>query len=1211
MIQYKNNFYENTTAKYLNNTKTNTEKIENLLKSLNLYENKELSTTDIVKIFKLNEQYNGLFSSNQLLDVDYNFFRNHVFFDSAVSKVDYCFERILSYPYDKTYLEFIDFKNKNSGYVDYILKNEFPKSTGSLVLNGDNIVIVYDTQGKILNDYNKKEKKLGILNPRLGNFSIEFNYKIKEENALDLNQVLFYKKSNVQNSEEGYMCYICPDNSDVLFCKLKFLISVKGSVKISSIKIRKNYIYHNLVIDINNLNKNMMKTSFIVDGIKIQDKFVTIEEDNLSILEFSNDLSDNNTPFIIGGSYDINQNTFLHKVFNVDVNNFIGEIDELRFFGLNRNIDQIKNNINTNIYAQKGLSLYLKFNEPSGSYTNAALCVDSSGNKIHGIILVKDEVDQTYSIPVDTSSYKNNLTSLTLEKLEENPVLNLNYPLISEKRNKIYEKAKEFDSKNPNIIFKLLPAHYFIESSNFQNLPIYNNNIESFVLPESFSNESGQLENPSQLKINQTKNNDLSNIVLIWARFFDQLKVQMKSIESILNIDYDSLNQNKIASVYLPLMCQLYGFEFEEIFDSITQKKINNQNLVYEDVVNDLSIRAIQNKLWQKFLINTQDFLKSKGTQHAIKSAFSSFGIDYSKLIDIKEHTSYFDLSNKNLFVVEDKKVNYLSFDNLINLRNDPSYEDLAQYIFSSNKQILEISDIRRRENIQNDIQNSVNTHIQGLGKNWTLETFFGFNDFVEKYQEIKNSVKIKSISVINENKYKSIQNIFRINTQNNPCLSVYFIKENQDSVMGKINVKIQPLIDNSNYLVDEYIENISIFDAIKYFSISQKINENSITYKICISNAEDCHVLTPDFTKEIILNITDLNTKISTDKLCFYNNENTFAIGNFNYPVNSNILGDDNFVIQNTSFEGQIYAVRAWQKDLSDSEIHSHKFDMHNIGVEEFEPSKDLVFNFSFLDFYEENFVDTNNQYEMSIIDQSDNAVLINNQITNVNTCIVKTKNQDYLNQKIIRQKVARLRSKMKSIDNLFYSNRVNIHSFKEEQNKQTTENIRSFPSNTVPKEFYYDDTSKISIEMSIVKVLNEDISKIIFDLESFTSLLSKNMSIHSYSYKSLEEIRSKYFEKFDDKKYIKYSSIGGIFKYFDNILTNILQDIIPAGTQYDGFNFVYESHTLERHKYEHKNKYSKISLSPDFEEKHSYSRHKNNNRRPFLYNSNRSSDT
>ena len=80
------------------------------------------------------------------------------------------------------------------------------------------------------------------------------------------------------------------------------------------------------------------------------------------------------------------------------------------------------------------------------------------------------------------------------------------------------------------------------------------------------------------------------------------------------------------------------------------------------------------------------------------------------------------------------------------------------------------------------------------------------------------------------------------------------------------------------------------------------------------------------------------------------------------------------------------------------------------------------------------------------------------------------------------------------------------------------------------------------------------------------------------------------KYFEKFDDKKYIKYSSIGGIFKYFDNILTNILQDIIPAGTQYDGFNFVYESHTLERHKYEHKNKYSKISLSPDFEEKRSH---------------------
>ena len=145
----------------------------------------------------------------------------------------------------------------------------------------------------------------------------------------------------------------------------------------------------------------------------------------------------------------------------------------------------------------------------------------------------------------------------------------------------------------------------------------------------------------------------------------------------------------------------------------------------------------------------------------------------------------------------------------------------------------------------------------------------------------------------------------------------------------------------------------------------------------------------------------------------------------------------------------------------------------------------------------------------------------------------------------------------------------------------------------------------------MSIVKVLNEDISKIIFDLESFTSLLNKNMSIHSYSYKYLEDIRSKYFEKFDDKKYIKYSSIGGIFKYFDNILTNILHDIIPAGTQYDGFNFVYESHTLERHKYEHKNKHSKVSLSPDSSEKYSYSINNNNShRRPASYNNNRRLD-
>ena len=63
-------------------------------------------------------------------------------------------------------------------------------------------------------------------------------------------------------------------------------------------------------------------------------------------------------------------------------------------------------------------------------------------------------------------------------------------------------------------------------------------------------------------------------------------------------------------------------------------------------------------------------------------------------------------------------------------------------------------------------------------------------------------------------------------------------------------------------------------------------------------------------------------------------------------------------------------------------------------------------------------------------------------------------------------------------------------------------------------------------------------------------------------------------------------------MYKYFDNILEELLYECIPSKMRYKGFNFVYESHSLERNKY----RYAGInSLLPVVSNDNLYSYNKN----------------
>ena len=266
--------------------------------------------------------------------------------------------------------------------------------------------------------------------------------------------------------------------------------------------------------------------------------------------------------------------------------------------------------------------------------------------------------------------------------------------------------AQKYDKNNPNLIFNLMPRHYFLDNSDLQGLPVYSNNNE-YQDPEAIvvnsitdynsSTESDiQISNRSSLNTSIPASNDLVSIVLIWARFFDQLKMYISSITNMLNVNYDTINENKIIGMQLPILCKMYGIEFKEILPTITKNKLDNENLVFDDIISEMSIRKIQNILWKRFLINTQDFLRSKGTIKSIESTFNAFGIDFRKLISIKEHSYDNEISLGKNFILREDKLYAANFGSSKILTQNPIFT-ANQVEYSDNKLFLTIENIKHK----------------------------------------------------------------------------------------------------------------------------------------------------------------------------------------------------------------------------------------------------------------------------------------------------------------------------------------------------------------------------------------------------------------------------------------------------------------------------------------------------------------------------------
>lgn len=1062
------------------NKKKNNFNIKKVFNENDLIDQNKLKNEIISNIIGNLNDYNNYFSTNQL-NIDYSLFSNHVFFNSAENKLISSFIKLNQFPYDKNIFEINEYINKLDGYTFHILKNEYPKNKDSIYFDGSNKLICYDKQNYFIKD--SSENYEGILNNFENDYAFSFFININNNN--NSNNCVF-KKTIIDNNnqiKEGFVCYIS-NHQEEGFKYLNFAFILDYNKTYTIKKELKSNIDYNITLNINNSNTNNI--NLFIDGIKVE-SFIT-ENKDIGRLKYSELFSKKDVNLILGSGEENVYNLQNDEVIVLD--NFIGYIDEFIISKKSFNENNLNKIIHENKFANSDYLVYYRFNEPGGEYTNCFLVLDYSGNKLHAVL-----VDQNNNFLNDTTFYKHKKSFLKYENILFCPVINGSYYEIINTLNSIKEKAKEFDLSNSNLIFNLIPKNLLIDSSNFESKDLLLNNNE---LDFSFENK------------NKIKNNThIVNILLIWASFFDEIKLMLDSIDTINNFDYKNLNENNLSNIFMPILCKQNGFEFKELF--IANKNIfnENRNLTYENKLSNLSISDFQNNIWKKILINSQDIIRSKGTINSIKSLFNSVGLNTEKYLDIYETSNNIEnnISESNEIVKNDHII----------------FADL----------------IKNEENIDITIEN--------INSSFLFEILVCINKNVIK----SNIKKINLFTLEDENNNVLFElNIIRNNIYSHDCI---------------LQLSGNYLFKNDNSYFELEIEDINIFDTTKFIFLKQDLSNNNLNYTIGINdNDTNINFINKNATKEINIDVSFINK----DYL------------NFNFIKNMNI-GNKTYINDSKTNNLQFANLCFINENVNENDILCHSKDFKNKSINNSFNLNHVVFNYEI--------IKDNDTNEISLLNKiNKEKISLNNfNINLVDKFILRRYRNTILHKHFNENKV-----------NITYLNNENNKNYYLLNNEYNNIHI-SNKNNSINNEY-----NMLNIDMSTVKLLNEDICLFINDIDKFNQEVFENYNIYKFNNKKLINIRENYFNKFNNKN-INFDSLNNVFKFFDNILTEMLKKLIPSNIKNYDFNIVYEQHILEQFNYQYKNSLSNIAIRDEL----FYSRpvENNNNFRNIEYNNNR----
>lgn len=1044
--------------------------------------------------------------STQQLNVDWSKWENHTFFNSAQVKVQTAFDKVINkFPFDGPMSEYMAFVDSLTGFDKYVL-DSFPNNKGCLKFDSTNYIDVRDYQAS---------SGKNILDFGYSPFTVE-EYLYLPPEAND-NSIIYQK---ISGSTSGITLTVSQSASAVEAEVFSFLSNDLSALSSSVIVPKDSFNHIATVYDRNDTGKLFM----YVDGILKSTSSQSARFDSFgfqdSALTFGS-----GTQHIVGGeSY-------------LPVTQLSGALDEFRWFHKKRTREQLASFKDKNIFStkDKSLKLYFRFNEPSGSFgstgatNNQDLVLDYSGFGLHTKVTNFDMAQRnTGTLP----------SALASEAAIDSPVLFPSYEGIATLGTTLLASGAQYDANNPNLITKLVPKHYFVDAQYKEGFEREDGLIGDNYAYSSDKPGGGRMQS-SQI---------VSSLLYVWAEQFDEIKMFVDEFGRALKVDY--LSEQTISDQLLPFLAKYYGMNLPNIFaDADMEQLMDGQGIRQDKQKSASGLQSIQNILWRRILTDLPEIVRSRGTRHSIEALFRNMGFKPDGPFRIKE---YGGSRTRNISDSYEKKSEIAA---MLDFSGSNSLVQ-TQYLSSSRIEpgapLIAGSMISGLSNNQND----------GLftSGSWTVESVFRLDKDSTDAQSLIRLQTTGSTSLGTSNKW------LVYNTISTPPNAL-------TATQGSLKLFGRPNSGSSAPALELEITGANLYDGNKWHvSFGRERNDLVNSYvsssyflrlgRMGTSGIEEYYTTSSYFddSKDSILNQISGSTNASGSFI---------VIGSQSLGYDATLPGGGHLntytdsAAMNVAFNGKASGLRFFTKALTEKETRTHIRNFKSLGVED--PRLNFNFNTSDTGSFERLRLDlscdqqvtqSNGSGNISIFDFSQNNFHASATGFEANKEIIKPENFNYL---ILSPRLEA------SAD----TNKIRIRSFLEQSNIRMAEasDTSVAPLHKIPGNEEPQDDRRLAIEASCVQALNEDIVNIFATLDMLDNALGNPELVFSREYRDLRNLRRIYFNRLNQK--VSLTKFFEFFKWFDNTVGDLIEDLIPHTSRYLGTNFVIESHALERAKF------------------------------------------
>lgn len=1067
--------------------------------------------------------------STQQLNINWDNFPSHTFFQSAQVKVNTAFDLILNeYKFDGTQKEVEEFLDGLTGYEKWVFDN-FPKYEGYLYFSGSAIdeqggtyVTIDDIAGTAFSEFSTNTSGKSYLNPGTNSFTIEFHIRVPEQT----NEGQFILDKHIETAG-------IPDG---------WAITLLSSSSTSSA----DAVFHAF-----NGGKYLNVTASFQKGDWNHLAFVWHRIENSgSLTSYVNQEIYKQTNLYFGFD-SINQNTqSLYIGTGSQVTGYIntrqtlsGALDELRIWSAAKTREELKADATKTIFAQNNLLAYYRFDESIQDYSNQSnVVIDSSGKSLHGKL---SSTGMVLGVRSNTTSSYGFSSPMVNARMKYLPILFPKDPSVVSYYEQRMSGAADFDQKNPSLITKLVPKHYILEGMQSEGIT-----TEEGAIVDSYS--SGV--DPKTMEVGGTQTFLL--LLYTFAKFFDEIKLYTKAFADLSWTDYDETNTT--PDVFLKRFAKKLGVDLPALFQGASlQQFVHGDNIDNSISINSLSLQQIQNKIWRRLLVNMPDILKSRGTTYAIKQFVRSIGLEPDAVFRIRE---YGGATKRSLHQSREDKVETVNF---IDFYNQPSASINTPYLFQDGTRIE--PGYPTSDNTSG-FQDFTNSFFSG---SWTYEGWYKLNPNSQFYSQSLARVQVYGNGPYTSGSFDALlgnivandqgELYFYWNVDSNTTNSAYTLAlslsaDLYDGNLWHISVGRRRWDDGLN---SEVSSSFFLRAAKKVGNEILERTEATAYFSDFQADYYKTGMTVPNFACFIAP-----GAGISSSYIAIGNETRSFR----SFALNDPTKAPD--IARTFDFDGKVTEVKFFTKYIDDVEYLEHVRNLRSAGV------RNPMTNWNF-DYYASGSwqrLRTHYTFDQPVT-SSDGSGLIS--ITDF------SQQNKYLGYDLYKFDMSGFGFTPNTTvivpEDIWYNQispkfdtsatveKIRIRGFNDENSIENAwENFG--PAYDLDKNEAPTDSTKISIDFSIIDALDKDIITIFGNLDEFDNALGAPENQFEESYVQLEVIRKNYFNKLKDKMNLR--GFFMFYKWFDTNFGTYIGQLLPYNAKFNGSNYVIESHMLERAK-------------------------------------------